>query len=108
MEFSTFCFLNPSQTKNFFDGSDEPKLYHLEQSQLRDQFSINESGELTNHIDLKVETARDGIACIYLRRVGVKNSLFYLGTLLVNFACFCMNAVHHLSNFMFFKSSINI
>ena len=38
------------------------KLYHLEQSQLRDQFSINESGELTNHIDLEVETARDGIA----------------------------------------------
>ena len=28
------------------------------------QFSINESGELTNHIDLEVETARDGIACI--------------------------------------------
>ena len=26
------------------------------------QFSINESGELTNHIDLEVETARDGIA----------------------------------------------
>ena len=42
------------------------KLYHLEQSRIRDQFSINESGELTNHIDLEVETARDGIACLAL------------------------------------------
>ena len=41
---------------------DAGKLYHLEQSRLRDQFSINESGELTNHIDLEVKTARDGIA----------------------------------------------
>ena len=32
-------------------------------------FSLNESGELTNHIDLEVETARDGIAWVQVSQL---------------------------------------
>ena len=40
------------------------KLFHLEQSRLRDQYDWSVPQIHLLKIDLEVETARDGIACI--------------------------------------------